>query len=578
MLSFRTQITGQSQIWIVDATGGWPSQLTFGEPITFHQWSPNSEWIIYGTDRGGNEREGYYLIAPDGARERELLAPSDAFRSFGGFTRDGVHIAYGSTERNGVDFDIKLYNLQTGEDRVVMEGMMGLYPVSWHPAGERVLLSETRGEDANNVYMLDVQTGQLDTLFYPEDRSNYSSFSWQPDGNGFFMVTDEDREYNALVHYDMLLDEQHEIVALPDRDVSSVSISPDGAYLEWITNDHGYSKLHVMDMAVGEVVEDFDLPRGIYGSTWAWDVPVLAMTVTGPTVPGDIWTLDARTGELNRATHSDAAGLNLGAMVEPTHHSFEARDGTIIHGLLYMPTNISPSYRPPVVLAVHGGPTAQSRPSFNGPEQYLLTRGIAIFDLNFRGSTGYGKSFARLNDGRLRAGEYLDMADAVEWLRERNDVDGTRVAVMGGSYGGYLTMTGVARLPELFRSGVAFVGVSNWVTALEGASPQLKASDRIEYGDIDDPEDREFFTQISPLTFADQIQSPVMVLHGANDPRDPVTESDQFVRAIRENGGEVEYLRFPDEGHGIRKLDNRIIAYRRIADFLERTLEVGLVP
>jgi dipeptidyl aminopeptidase/acylaminoacyl peptidase len=170
------------------------------------------------------------------------------------------------------------------------------------------------------------------------------------------------------------------------------------------------------------------------------------------------------------------------------------------------------------------------------------------------------------------------MADALAWLDRQALVDGSRASVMGGSYGGYLTMAAMTRLPDRFKSGVAFVGVSNWLTALEGASPELKASDRIEYGDIDNPDDRAFFEEISPIRYVKNVRAPVMVLHGANDPRDPVTESDQFVRGIREIGGEVEYLRFPDEGHGIRKLANRITAYRRIAAFLERTLEVRPVP
>jgi dipeptidyl aminopeptidase/acylaminoacyl peptidase len=258
-------------------------------------------------------------------------------------------------------------------------------------------------------------------------------------------------------------------------------------------------------------------------------------------------------------------------MVVPEPLDFPARDGVELHGLYYAPRGAPGDGAPPLLLSVHGGPTSQARPWFDAVLQYLLTRGIAVFDLNYRGSTGFGKSFARLNDGRLREAEYLDMEDAVRFLGESGRVDPARAAVMGGSYGGYLTMAGLARLPETFSAGVAFVGVSNWVTALEGASPQLKASDRVEYGDIDDPEDREFFRSISPITHVAGVRAPVMVVHGANDPRDPVTESDQYVRGVRERGGEVEYLRFPDEGHGIRKLENRLIAYRRIADFLERT-------
>jgi dipeptidyl aminopeptidase/acylaminoacyl peptidase len=301
---------------------------------------------------------------------------------------------------------------------------------------------------------------------------------------------------------------------------------------------------------------------------------VMAIRVSGPQIPGDVWIWNVEPGQFQRATHSDSAGIDLAAMVIPEHHSFPSLDGTVIHGLLYRPPNVPAGKKLPVLLSVHGGPTIQARPSFNGPHQYLLSRGVAVFDLNYRGSTGYGKSFARLNDGRLRENELQDLEAAVDWLGEHAGVDVNRIAVMGMSYGGYLTMAAMTRLPERFASGVPLVGVSNWVTAFEGASPSLKASDRYEYGDIDDPDDREFFLRISPISHVENVRSPMMVLHGANDPVCPVIESDQFVRAIRERGGEVEYLRFPDEGHLIRRLPNQIIAYRRIAAFLERTLGI----
>jgi dipeptidyl aminopeptidase/acylaminoacyl peptidase len=238
---------------------------------------------------------------------------------------------------------------------------------------------------------------------------------------------------------------------------------------------------------------------------------------------------------------------------------------------MYLPRGAQ-GRRPPVVMMLHGGPTAQARPTFDPVKQYLLARGYAVLDLNFRGSTGYGQRFTQLDNGRLRPNAVRDMQAAVEYLRGRADVDGGRVAAMGGSYGGYMTLAAVAQLPEYFQAGVDFVGVANWISGLEDASPQLKNSDRIEYGNIDDPADRAFFTQISPLSYADQIRSPLMVVHGANDPRVPVGEADQIVRAVRGRRGDVEYLRFPDEGHGIAKLQNRITAYQRIARFLDRVL------
>nr|PZN90995.1 MAG: peptidase S9 [bacterium] len=584
-LAFRTQISGAPQLWVVDATGGWPRQLTFGEPVTFHAWSPAGDWIIYGVDRGGDEREGFYLISPDGTRERELLPPSDAFRVFGDFTRDGRRIVYATTERNGVDFDIHLLDIETGEDREIFRGRMGLYAAAWRPDGGAVLLTEARGEDANDVYLYDVATGRLDTLFSPPDRASYDSFQWTPDGSGFYLATNQEGEYAALAYYDVARRELF-ILEAPDSDVEDVALSADGRFIAWTTNEGGYSALHVRDLGPGggaptperwraaRHVPVPELPRGVYSVTWASDAPVAAITVASPRVPGDIWTWNAETGETHRATHSDGAGLDLETMILPEHHSFPARDGVMLHGLLYMPDGLPSGVRPPVLLSVHGGPTAQARPVFEPTRQYLLTRGIAVFELNYRGSTGYGKTFARLNDGRLREAELYDLEDAVRWLASTGRVDASRVALMGASYGGYLTMAGLARLPHLWRAGVAAVGVSNWITALEGASPQLKASDRIEYGDIDDPADREFFRSISPITHVANVRAPVMVIHGANDPRDPVEESDRFVRAIRERGGVVEYLRFPDEGHGVRKLSNRIIQGRRIARFLEQHLEV----
>jgi dipeptidyl aminopeptidase/acylaminoacyl peptidase len=570
-LAFRTQISGAPQLWVVDAAGGWPRQLTFGEPVTFHRWSPTGEWIVYGVDRNGNEREGFYLITPDGTRERELLAPSDAFRTFGEFTRDGRRIAYATTERNGIDFDIHLLDVATGEDREVFRGRMGLYVASWRPDGGAVLLTEARGEDANDVFLFDLATSRLDTLFAPPARASYGGFAWTPDGRGFYLATNQDGEHAVLAYHDVAARSLRTIES-PERDVESVALSADGRYLAWTTNDGGYATLHVRDLSAQRDVAAPAPPRGIYGIDWAAHAPVLSISVVSPQIPGDIWTWNATTGVLRRATRSDAAGLDLERMVLPEHFSFPARDGVVIHGLLYMPAGGTPGNRPPVLLSVHGGPTAQARPTFEATRQYLLTRGIAVFDLNYRGSTGYGKTFARLNDGRLRVNELYDLEDAVRWLQSKGRVDASRVAIMGGSYGGYLTMAGMARLPALFRAGVASVGVSDWVTALEGASPSLKASDRIEYGDIGDAEDRAFFRSISPIEHIAGVRAPVMVLHGANDPRDPVTESDRYVRGIREPGGTVEYLRFPDEGHGIRRLSNRIIAGRRIAAFLERLL------
>ena len=568
-LAFETEITGQHQLWVVDAAGGWPRQLTFGsEGITGHEWSPRGDWIFYAADRGGNEREGFYLITPDGTRERELLPPSEVFRTFGGFSPDGARIAYSVTPEGSATYDIHLLDVESGRDRLVLKGRMGLYVVSWNPRGTHVILHETRGEDANDVHLLDLESGRLETLFKPEVAAAYHSFAWKQDGSGFYLATNQDRDFAGLAWYDLGRREL-EWIETPDHDVEHVALGGD-RFLAWTTNEGGYSVLRARDLAENRPVEAPKLPPGVYALYESERSPVFAVQVNGPQVPGDVWTWDPRQREARRATFSSTAGLDPASFVVPEHLDFPARDGVTLHGLLYLPKNASG--KPPILLGVHGGPTGQAQPMYDEVFQYLLTRGIAVLDLNFRGSTGYGKAFTRLDNQRQRPNAVRDMADALDFLAKDGRVDASRAAVMGGSYGGYMTFAALTAFPDRFRSGVSFVGVSNWITALQGASPALKASDRVEYGNIDDPGDRAFFEQLSPIANVSRVKSPVMVVHGANDPRDPVTESDAFVEGVRRNGGTVEYLRFPDEGHSLRKIANRVTAYRRVAAFLEQTL------
>ncbi|HEX8285261.1 MAG TPA: S9 family peptidase [Pyrinomonadaceae bacterium] len=620
LVAFRTSTTGTPQLWVAETKpGAAPRQITFGESVTFHEWSPAGDWIAYGVDRSGNEREGFYLISPDGTSEVELLAPSEAFRSWGGFSRDGRLAAFAATEPGGNDFHIYTLNLKAEELRPlrVYAGQGGTYVASWRPDGSGLLLSKTRGEDANDVLYLDLAAGEAKTLFQPKEAARYGSFAWTPDGRGFYLATDEGRDFGGLAFYDFAARKLN-WVETPARDVERVALSADGRWLVWSENVEGFSELSARDLRTkrttalaptatrGEGAKTTtEAVRGVVGALdWAARADVLAFQLSAPGVPGDIWVFEPSKasnvtagaprgalpggprmlnsggplmlGGVSRVTESTLAGLDPARFVAPEAVSFKGHDGETLHALLYLPRGASPQTRAPVVLNVHGGPTSQARPSFGSVTQYLVARGYAVLDLNFRGSTGYGKRYARLDNGRLRPNAVKDMGAAVEWLaKSERPVNASKVAVMGGSYGGYMTYAALALLPDKFAAGVSFVGVSNWVTALEGASPELKASDRLEYGNIDDAADREFFKQLSPITHVANVKAPILVSHGANDPRDPVTESDQFVRAIRERGGEVEYLRWPDEGHSIRKLSNRVTAYRRVARFLERTLGRG---
>ncbi|HYO64100.1 MAG TPA: prolyl oligopeptidase family serine peptidase, partial [Pyrinomonadaceae bacterium] len=581
-VAYRTRVTGTPQVWVAEVGGRRPPrQMTFGESVTFHEWSPDGRWIAYGVDRGGNEREGFYLLSPWENREIELLPPSESFRAWGGFTRDDREVAFAATEPGGEDFSVYTVNLTAEPLRPqrVYTGKGGVYFAAWRPDAGGMLLTRTRGEDANDVLYLDRRTGKAETLFEPQVAARYESFEWTPDGRGFYLATDQDRDFSGLAFYDF---ERRQLrwVETPEHDVEEVTLSEDGRWLAWTQNVNGFSEIRLRDLRTGrtgsfvveELSDETEPPaeraqpagrnrtparrgraaaprqsgaavrrtremRGVVNSlAWAAKGPHLAVQISAPNLPGDIWVLHAAGVEIldgrvvpveavgptlpaptrflhmlyDRVTESSLAGLDPSAFVAPEAVSFPSHDGVTIHGLLYTPKGANAARRAPVVLSVHGGPTAQARPDFDEVLQYLIARGYAVLDLNVRGSTGYGKRFARLDNGRLRPNAVKDMGAAVEWLgRSNRPVDARRVAVMGGSYGGYMTLAALTQLPEKFRAGVNFVGVSNWVTALEGASPQLKASDRIEYGNIDDPGDREFFKQLSPLTHVANVRAPL---------------------------------------------------------------------
>ncbi len=575
-VAFRWSVSGEPQLWTVESSGGFPSQLTFGSGITFYEWTPDGSHLLVGRDAEGNEREGYYLLSADGSEERLVLPLSDAFRSFGMFSPDGRQILYSSTERNGRDFDIYLGDVRSGDSRRVYEGTFGFFPAAWQPGGDLVLVSETRGEDANDVHVLDLASGEMNPLFEPEIAAAYGDFEWLPDGSGFYLSTNVDREFSGLAFYS-LETASLEFLETPGHDVENVSLSGDGRYLLWSTNEDGYSVLHGMDRQTGRRLEPPALADGVYDVDLADHAAAATIRVSGPATPGDVLVWDIAGNTLTRAVRSSLGGLDAGSFVTPESLRYRARDGVELQGLLYMPKakdGLDENRdEPPVVVQVHGGPSSQSRPNFRAIEQYLVNNGIAVFAVNVRGSTGFGKTYARLDNREKRLDSVRDLVDTVAFLSKDERLDTNKIAVMGGSYGGYMVNAVLGSYPGTFDAGVSMVGVSDWVRALQEASPGLKASDRIEYGDIREERWQKFYAENSPINNADKINVPLLVSHGANDPRDPVTESDRIVKAVRAGGHDVVYMRFPDEGHSIRKRSNRVAFYRTLSGFLERQLK-----
>lgn len=582
-LAFVYSVTGRPQLWALSLNSerAQARQLTFGNGVTFFHWAPNSQYLIYGADNNGNEQESFYSISLDGESEKLILpAVEGGFRVFGEFNQDGSLFAYASTERNGLDFDIYLSNSKTGESRLVYRGKYGFSVEAFSPDAKTLVLGETVGEDSDNLYLFDIEKNTLDVISKPEPRANHTDAGvvWGED-NALYFATNKDREYAALIRYD-LKQKTYTTLFEEDADVEQLNLCGERQkYLVWATNRDGFSQLHAMVRDTGEMLETPELKEGVYQLSCASNANVLAIRINGWATPGDIDIWDIEQDRHSSVFASNLAGLSRSRLVRPESVRIQARDAVLLQGLLYLPDEGSKSSQglPPVVFSVHGGPTAQSRPSFKPHIQYYVDHGIAVFETNVRGSTGFGRTYTTLDDKEKRLDSVRDLIDMLDFLGQDGRVDTERAAVMGGSYGGYMVNAVLARYPGSFRAGVSLFGVADWVTALEVASPGLKASDLVEYGDINDPYWREFYTLNSPIRQADRINVPVLYSHGVMDPRVDIAETETMVRALGKNGVEASFIKMTDEGHGWRKLSNRLFYYRREVEFLEKYL-IGADP
>ena len=580
-IAFSWRITGLPQLWVVPAEGGQPRQLTFGNGITFFEWSPDSTSILYGADNNGNEQESYGLVTVDGAAEQELIAATDgAFRVFGGFLPDGQSLLYASPERNGTDFDIYTASPE-GPPSLLAQGKLGTYVRSISPDGKSAVVTEGVGEDSDKLMFLDVTGKTMKTIAAPDVRANHGDggFAWTPDSKGFYFASNEGREFAALSYFDIASGAVSVVKEAP-FDIQNVSLcGAGGKWLAWSTNEDGFFKLHVEERATQKALALPPLPDGVFGLSCDLGNAKMAINVSTHNTTGDIVVLDLATGKATTAFAGNLAGLDARRLVKPVSVRMKAQDGVQLQGLLYLPDagSVKGGGKPPVLFDVHGGPTGQSVANFDANAQYYVDRGIAVFAPNVRGSTGFGRTYVTLDDQKKRLDSVRDLVDMLAYLKQDGRVDADRAAVAGGSYGGYMVNAVTSAYPDAFKAGVSLFGVGNWVTGLEVASPGLKASDLIEYGDIADPEWKKFYTEISPITIADKIRVPTLYSHGVMDPRIDIGETEIMVTTLRKNGVEAEFIRIPDEGHGWRKLKNRLFYSRKEAEFLEKHLGVSAV-
>jgi dipeptidyl aminopeptidase/acylaminoacyl peptidase len=576
-LAFLTDITGVPQVWEVRADGGppsWPEQLTFrDERVSSAHYSPTGEpdLLVYGSDVGGNEKTQLFLLSGSGeARaERDLTGSPDAIHYFGAFSpaNSGSRIAYTATRRNGTDFDVFVQDLPDGEPEVIWE-VSGYHTVSdWSPDGSFLVVSRHHSNLNNDLYRVDLATGEAALLTPHEGDARFSGARVAPDGASLYLTTDRDGDFARLARLDLGTLEISYLTP-DDRDVEGLELSRDGRWLAAARNVEGYSDFMLFSGRTGRRVPGPEMPPGLLGGfEFSPDGRRLAFALSGPERNPDVWVAGLPDGEPRRLTRSSTAGIPRSTFKKPRVVRYPSFDGLEIPALLYEPEDAAGA---PVVVNVHGGPESQSRPMFAPVTQYLLGRGYAVLSPNVRGSTGYGKAYTHLDDVYLRMDSVKDLVHAAHWLRGRGH---ERIAVMGGSYGGFMVLAALTEYPGMWSAGVDIVGIANLVTFLENTGSYRRALREPEYGSLE--KDRPFLESISPIHKAEAITAPLMVIHGKNDPRVPVGEAEQIVERVRNNGGTVEYLLYEDEGHGLSKLENRLDAYPKIAAFLDKHLAAG---
>jgi dipeptidyl aminopeptidase/acylaminoacyl peptidase len=596
-VSFLTNVTGVSQLWQVPVQGGWPVQLTFTrESVHGADYSPRKHELIYSMDAGGDERAQLYLLAGvggtdhglgDGWTSTDLTRHPGAVHSFGGWSHEGDRFAFSANRTDPSRFDVYVQKAGAPAAQLLHKGPGGYYSaLGWSPDDRWLLVSRNESSFNQDLYLLDVTTGEARHLTPHKGEVQYHSAHWSADGRSVYCVsTAGGRDLTGVAKID-LTSGKRTYVETPDHEVDAVLPSPKGRWLAWLVNAGGRSELKLRVFENNRTLTAPGLPLGVVSQmAFAPDDTRLAFVFNGPRYNPDVWVWDLLSPssqprgpaqeparKLRQLTHAGRAGIPFTQLVEPELITYKTFDGRMIPAWYYPPAVAPRDGRlPPVIVYPHGGPESQTRAAFNPVFQYFLQRGYAVLAPNVRGSTGYGTAYMNLDNTVKRMDSVNDLAHAAYWLRDHKKGDPKRLAVYGGSYGGFMVLASVTHYPDLWAAGIDVVGICNFVTFLEKTGAYRRAHREAEYGNL--REHRAFFERISPIHHVDKIKCPMMVIHGANDPRVPIGEAEQIVAALRKRGVPVEYLRYEDEGHGLAKLKNRLDAYPKMTAFLDRYLK-----
>lgn len=567
-----TNTTGQFNLWTIPSGGGIPRQLTAFTDNTIRNalWSVDGSYILFQADQNGDEQHQLYRLGARGGWHEPITQKMDSQHNLGDISPDGQWLAYSSNEENPMNMDLFLLHLQTGEKRRIFT-QNNSFPVEWSPNGRYLAFIEAMGNTNMNTWLYDHQTGETINCTPHEGEIQFIAVGWSPNNDGFFMATNEGREFIALAYYD-IAKRSYEWHITPNYDLENFAVSKNGELMIWVVNENGVSKLYGKNLKTNASLTMPNLPIGaVNGLALNPAGDKLALVYVRPSQASNLYEVDLKTGDMLELGQSMLGGIDPQDFIEPEAVFYESFDGRKIPAWLYKPKTVD-GMRYPVVLSIHGGPEFQERPvyNYNGLYQYLLNMGFGILAPNIRGSTGYGISYQKLIHRDWGGAELRDIEHAALYLRGLDWVDSNRIAVYGGSFGGFATLSAVTRLPQYWAVGVDIVGPSNLVTFAKAVPPFWKSFMKQWVGDPD--EDYDMLVERSPITYVSQLRAPMLIIQGAKDPRVVKAESDQMVEKIRAQGGKVEYYVDEEEGHGATRRENSIKWMGMIAHFLEEQL------
>ena len=569
-LIYSSNESGIYNIYEVDIASGSTAQLTSSdqESLFVSSYVPNSSDFIYSADQGGNEINHLYLQKRGG--ETIDLTPGENEKSiFYQWSQDNTALYYLSNKRDSRYFDLYKMRIDTWEPTLVYENTENLSIADISNNEQFLLLSQSVTTSENKFYFVDLIGGK--TVEISTSPGSYSSAGFSNDNSSFYYITDVDKEFSYLKKY--ILDTGTDAVVYEtDWDVMYSYLSKNETYRIIGINEDGKNVIRVFDTQTNEAVSLPDFDGGdITSISFSEQENKIRVSVGSSKIPNDLFVYNLEDQSVRKLTNSLNPAVDASHLVEAEVIRYPSFDGLDIPAIYYKPLTASSQNKVPALVWVHGGPGGQSRANFNPLIQYLTNNGYAVLAVNNRGSSGYGKTFYKMDDKNHGEKDLQDCVWGKKWLQEQADIDPEKIGIIGGSYGGYMTMAAMAFTPDEFKVGVNIFGVTNWIRTLKSIPSFWEASRKALYDELGDPysSDSIRLKKISPLFHADQVKNPVMVLQGANDPRVLQIESDEIVAELEKNNIPVNYVVFEDEGHGFRKKENQIEGYKQIKEFLD---------